>query len=1163
MKSAYPFIAQSSRTHSQYGFVAPLNHKTQRYLIEVELEEILNVILVEMDYEKFTMVLNVVEIPFIETFKKQVIEVNLINIEDNIVKDNVITTKLLDLRSVFLVTEQEVASIRHENLDYKIPSIVATEYMLQRFKYQVPVIEVTGQDKRNLSHRQIILENNLIITDDFNTENINKSVLNIYNSYKQQHFPLQINVVDLDKLLEATLDAQILGLDHYSTENKIDVCKQQEIKSMSRKLINIIVKRNNNYTKKIVLDGVSYQEEKTAQREVVKNSNQIYVDIATTDKVIKIIEEKEELFSSELFVNVDPQENESTSSRKKLKMVLNDYEGQISQITIDVMKCDVDAYTSETFFDLAVVSNDTKNATQREVEAKKFKIASYSNDGNLINPRILDLSPVLHSENEYEVNKIDCKFGNAINNLKVDIVNLDDQQEAALNTQLIKLDQYSVNTVLNTKLEEKIKNTVRQFFEVNLNDIDNYTKSEEILRAYSFYLEGKIATDKIFECIKKTEDNSILFELIIEGDRISKDKAIQKELVIMSNEIISDSSIVGKAIIIEKKEEGIFTIESYLNSVQQKNENTSSESTANVVVSNYDGQTTETAMDTSVHITDAYKNETTLNSAVLSLDTQITNQSVLETNEMNVDIYSNESDVIESDVVKLVSFSYSINVYQGIEIEGVFGKVVNEILSDIVELQGQQKATLDTQIIGLDVINATEQPIETINENLDVMKSDKKIVDIDVALKDTQIKNQSILESNEMNSEIYSNESDVIESDVVKLVSSSNSINVYKGVEIDGRFGKAVNEILSDIVEIQGQQGAALDTQIIGLDVINTTEQPIEAIDENLDVMKSDKVIVDINIALKDIQIKNQSILESNEMNIEIYSNESDVIESEIVKLVSSSNSINVYQGVEIDCRFGNAASEIFSDIIELQGQQEAALDIQIIGLDVINATEQPIGAIDENLDVMKLEKMIVDTDALESISSSVVLQNILGKLIEEQLVVPENLYITADLKESDKAYYVTELLAARNNGDSFGSIATFDVVEETQETYKPLNILIAKGYLKDTYIAPRILDVLNQLDENINSITMIDSLENLLEKVRSETTIYTSLFITESLEAKNDLLALIMESDDIVPREFETDVDAVDSVNFEQPEAKKKKKIWLIPARANWYSKWFTKKTR
>ncbi|MGE7931845.1 hypothetical protein [Viridibacillus arvi] len=1154
MKSAYPFIAQSSRTHSQYGFVAPLNHKTQKYLVEVELEEILNVILVEMDYEKFTTVLNVVEIPFIETFKKQVIEVNLINIEDNIVQDNIITTKLLDLQSVFLVTEQEVASIRHENLDYKIPSIVATEYMLQRFKYQVPVIEVTGQDKRNLSHRQIILEKTLIITDDFNSENINKSVLNIYNSYKQKHFPLQINVVYLDKLLEATLDVQILGLDHYSTENKIDVYKQQEIKSMSRKLINIIVKRNNNYTKKIVLDGVSYQEEKTAQREVVMNGNRIYVDVATTEKIIKIIEEKEALSSSELFVNANPQENEKTSSQKMINTLLNDYEGQTSQMTIDVMNCNVDDYTSETLFDLAVISSDTKNANPREIEAKEFKIVSYSNDGNLINLGILDLSPVLHSENEYEVNKIDCELENAINNLKVDIVNLDDQQEAALDTQMIKLGQYSVNTVLNTKLEEKIKNTVRQFFEVNLNDIDNYTKSEVILRAYSFYLEGKIATDKIFECIKKTEDNSILFELIIEGDRNSKDKAIQEELVIMSNEIISDSSIVEKTISIERIEVGFFTIESYLNAVQQKNENTSSESTANVVVSNYDGQITETAMDTSVHITDAYQNDTTFNSVVSSIDTQTTNQSVLETSEMNVNIYSNDSDVIESDVVKLVLSSNSINVYQGIEIDGVFGKAVNEILSDIVELQGQQEATLDTQIIGLDVINATEQPIEAIDENLGVMKSDKKIVDIDVALKDTQIKNQSILESND---------SDVIESDVVKIVSSCNLINVYQGVEIDGKFGETSNGILSDIVELQGQEGAALDTQIIGLDEINATEQPIEAIDENLNVMKSDKVIVDINVALKDIQIKNQSILESNEMNSEIYSNDSDVIESEIVKLVSSSKSINVYQGVEIEGTFGNAASEIFSDIIELQAQQEASLDTQIIGLDVINATEQSIEAIDKNMGVIRSDKVIVDIDVLESNSSSIILQNILGELIKEQLVVPENLYIIADLKESDIAYYVTELLASKNKGDSFGSIATFDVIEETQGTYTPLNILTAEGYLKDTYVASRIIDVLNQLDENINSVTMIDSIENLLEKVRSEKTFNTSLFITESLEAKNDILALIMESDDIVLRESETDVDAVDSVNFEQPEAKKNKKIWLIPARANWYSKWFTKKTR
>ncbi|KOO49491.1 hypothetical protein [Viridibacillus arvi] len=1154
MKSAYPFIAQSSRTHSQYGFVAPLNHKTQKYLVEVELEEILNVILVEMDYEKFTTVLNVVEIPFIETFKKQVIEVNLINIEDNIVQDNIITTKLLDLQSVFLVTEQEVASIRHENLDYKIPSIVATEYMLQRFKYQVPVIEVTGQDKRNLSHRQIILEKTLIITDDFNSENINKSVLNIYNSYKQQHFPLQINVVDLDKLLEATLDVQILGLDHYSTENKIDVYKQQEIKSMSRKLINIIVKRNNNYTKKIVLDGVSYQEEKTAQREVVMNGNRIYVDVATTEKVIKIIEEKEALSSSELFVNANPQENEKTSSQKMINTVLNDYEGQTSQMKIDVMNCNVDDYTSETLFDLAVISNDTKNANPREIEAKEFKIVSYSNDGNLINLGILDLSPVLHSENEYEVNKIDCELENAINNLKVDIVNLDDQQEAALDTQLIKLDQYSVNMVLNTKLEEKIKNTVRQFFEVNLNDIDNYTKSEVILRAYSFYLECKIAADKIFECIKKTEDNSILFELIIEGDRNSKDKAIQEELVIMSNEIISDSSIVGKTISIERIEVGFFTIESYLNAVQQKNENTSSESTANVVVSNYDGQITETAMGTSVHITDAYQNDTTFNSVVSSIDTQTTNQSVLETSEMNVNVYSNDSDVIESDVVKLVLSSNSINVYQGIEIDGMFGKAVNEILSDIVELQGQQEATLDTQIIGLDVINATEQPIEAIDENLGVMKSDKKIVDIDVALKDTQIKNQSILESND---------SDVIESDVVKLVSSCNSINVYQGVEIDGKFGETSNGILSDIVELQGQEGAALDTQIIGLDEINTTEQPIEAIDENLNVMKSDKVIVDINVALKDIKIKNQSILESNEMNIEIYSNESDVIESKIVKLASSSKSINVYQGVEIEGAFGNAASEIFSDIIELQGQQEAALDTQIIGLDVINATEQSIEAIDNNMGVIRSDKVIVDIDLLESNSSSIILQNILGELIKEQLVVPKNLYIIANLKESDIAYYVTELLASKNKVDSFGSIATFAVIEETQGTYTPLNILTAEGYLKDTYVAPRIIDVLNQLDENINSVTMIDSIENLLEKVRSEKTLNTSLFITESLEVKNDIFALIMESDYIVLRESEIDVDAVDSVNFELTEAKKKKKIWLIPARANWYSKWFTKKTR
>ncbi|RJS60105.1 hypothetical protein CJ483_08550 [Bacillus sp. PK3_68] len=159
----------------------------------------------------------------------------------------------------------------------------------------------------------------------------------------------------------------------------------------------------------------------------------------------------------------------------------------------------------------------------------------------------------------------------------------------------------------------------------------------------------------------------------------------------------------------------------------------------------------------------------------------------------------------------------------------------------------------------------------------------------------------------------------------------------------------------------------------------------------------------------------------------------------------------------------------------------------------------------------------------------------------------------------------------------------TFDDVIELNQTSPDLfgssNTLTVHISEADNQLTETMIDILINQDDTIRNEIELDTVVTVPDDVTSNPVISVSFSSMDNF-AKNTVFSVSSIEEDhitfkpiiaaeavqLTEAEWLSDVpaDVVDIGNGDEfEEINRKKKIWLIPARANWYSKWFTKKTR
>ncbi|MGE7624638.1 hypothetical protein ACQKMD_16750 [Viridibacillus sp. NPDC096237] len=172
-----------------------------------------------------------------------------------------------------------------------------------------------------------------------------------------------------------------------------------------------------------------------------------------------------------------------------------------------------------------------------------------------------------------------------------------------------------------------------------------------------------------------------------------------------------------------------------------------------------------------------------------------------------------------------------------------------------------------------------------------------------------------------------------------------------------------------------------------------------------------------------------------------------------------------------------------------------------------------------------------------------------------------------------------TDVEVDNNSQSAINRISMFDTTSQNQYAYisemtLEANVIDKQGIIKeaifdiDEFVQDEITEQIVVLSEHINlehiKLNTIIHVENITFESLIKNRIINTDVIGFEVIINNDVVdvAAVQLNASIAGTKIITDLIELEA--FELPNKKKKKKvIWLIPARANFYSTWFTKKTR
>ncbi|WP_338749766.1 hypothetical protein [Bacillus sp. FJAT-52991] len=428
--------------------------------------------------------------------------------------------------------------------------------------------------------------------------------------------------------------------------------------------------------------------------------------------------------------------------------------------------------------------------------------------------------------------------------------------------------------------------------------------------------------------------------------------------------------------------------------------------------------------------------------------------------------------------------------------------------------------------------------------------------------------------SSELNDSI-----DIVISDLKRENSSNSKIITFGVKKIKGDESNLivpeVNISQMDADEITSQR-ALIDASLLQNDIA-ATNSLVDVVDQGPDMMLALNIgmvsmLTNTDPTLNEtenetiITFSDESITETfeNAATININESQNDFINETVMNKqdIFSDTATSFDADVLMNETFTENKKEIKAGLNELDGNQQYAIAADEVKFDA----SQP--------ELFRYETSIVQEFDLDGSDKVVSIDNI----VDDSLVDVEKSLDTESF-HFNQLLSINEINVEQIRIDEIesGSFTIADLINPNQLSSDSL--IVAENIETESTFVYKVIDVAIQHSDLMYNETEFSTTITLLDDFEVSTVVSISVEETDNLST-NPIFETTVITDHAMSVEslFETEAikltetewlsdiptDLIDLDNSNEIEdIKSKKKVWLIPARANWYSKWFNKKTR
>lgn len=771
------------------------------------------------------------------------------------------------------------------------------------------------------------------------------------------------------------------------------------------------------------------------------------------------------------------------------------------------------------------------------------------------------------------------KYELEITKLKATIVTHEKLAESALATQLINLDtaitKYLCESIefQNDDVQSEMMRKATEFKDVMMREL--------VQTLNIIYLEQDVYSKRIklinTEVYEQHRYKKIV--LILNSSSFRQISYKQKPLIVLSMEN-QQSEIIKQDLILSTREEEQSTYSSQKNisgtlmdfievnkkqvtkeTIEMRLDHFLSDYKINADLISENGFKQKITFDTNVIFSDSYLSMNLVN-AIVKQSGHFNFSKLIEANITNLDGQYEaivKTRMVDLDFISKFNNPYEATVYA---LENVHE--INQIISTkeisqkklfaIPQVVSAKELNQDNYLTRVEIVNAANRILDRCIRYL-------KIVEVDEKEQEISKKNEEVVFGME-----------VAKTNYAYLVKIIKSLTVFLEAQVKKQTIIACNEIVSSTYENKKE----IFTKEIMMSNVSNDEKRLIA-EWVLDLA----LLTNAN-NLNATYVNHENSVFEDTINAQIIHEQTqqDVRESMLMKLINIQNGL-LKNGV------------IDSGFAFLDGQNEHAMETNLINLEKSKDSNIPIVTKIHDLDDIHSDDNLVTGKAKNQDAFNVDSTLISNDFKKNPFTF--NLEVNTHEISQSKFNGVNILGTVELNKDQYIAISTVDSLEITNDSSTAKNALT--GHIVDNtfYSSNRVIDsngIANTANQPVNEIvtnevinqeyTPVNNIDVLI--VNNEAYIpvnilhthevvnqkYTPVNLIEILdientkiEAINDLLSILVGLDEEELKELIVDANIIELESLHLIDDKEKRKIWLIPARANWYSKWFTKKTR
>lgn len=539
-----------------------------------------------------------------------------------------------------------------------------------------------------------------------------------------------------------------------------------------------------------------------------------------------------------------------------------------------------------------------------------------------------------------------------------------------------------------------------------------------------------------------------------------------------------------------------------------------------------------------------------------------------------------------------------------------FSKLIE---ANITNLDGQYEAIVKTRMVDLDFISKFNNPYEATLYALDNVHEINQIISTNEISRKKLFAIPQIVSVDELNQVSYLTKLKIV--DITKHI-IDHCIRHLKIVEVDDKEQRILKNNEEEVVsamEVAKTNYAYLVKKIKSLTAFldeQVKKQPVIVGDELVISRYENKK----EIFTKEIMMSNVSndekrliaewvldlalLTNANNLNATYVNHENSVFEDTInAQIIHEQTQQDVRESMLmklINMQYGLLKNSVIdSGFAFLDGQNEHAMETNLINLEKSKDSNIPIVTKIHDLDDIHSDDNLVTGKAKNQDAFNVDSTLISNDFKKNPFTF--NLEVNTHEISQSKFNGVNILGTVELNKDQYIAISTVDSLEIKNDSSTAKNALTGQIVDNTFYSSNRVIDsngIANTAKQPVNEIvtnevinqeyTPVNNIDILI--VNNEAYIpvnilhthdvvnqkYTPVNLIEvldientNIEVINDLLSILVTLDEAELKELIVNANIIELESLHLIDDKVKRKIWLIPARANWYSKWFTKKTR